>query len=224
MRNLLLILVIASIGFVSFAQPGPASIDPASMIKDSYDRTVTMKNGEMKNTLVVSHWQLHCSGFQPTVSLPAGDFHYEKPEAPGTSFVTMKGSGISSSMMAPVDLPENSVIQYFEACYIDVSNSSPNYSNCGLTFNLMRVADDGCPPDLIVKVVSSGTGQSPACPIKCSLQTLASGDPLALVNNKDYFYYVIVTSQDTQGQNQTCGDWESANLGLRGVEIEYTGK
>jgi len=139
MKKLLIISTLfLSINF-AFAQPGVASLEPANLIKDAENRTLTMQNGNMKNTPVVSHWQLHASGFQPTVGLGAGGFFLENTEHPEYSVVTQNaGAMVSASMMAPIDLPENAVIQYFEACYLDRS-AATNFPDCGIKFNFFRV-------------------------------------------------------------------------------------
>ncbi len=227
MKNLIFNLLVFIVSKTSFAQPGAANLEPANLIKDAENRTVTMQNGNMKNTPVISHWQLHGSGFQPTVSLGAGGFYLENTEHPEYSVVTQNvGAMVSASMMAPIDLPENAVIQYFEACYLDRS-AATNFPDCGLKFNFYRVADNDCPPELLgsVATIQSGNAQDP-CPIRCTTQTVVISDPKYVVNNKEYFYYVIATSFDDNGANgvQNCGNWATANLGIRGVEIEFTRK
>lgn len=227
MKNLIFVLLAILASEASMAQPGAASLEPANLIKDAENRTVTMQNGNLKNTPVVSHWQLHGSGFQPTVSLGAGGFYLENTEHPEYSVVTQNaGAMVSASMMAPVDLPENAVIQYFEACYLDRS-AATNFPDCGLKFNFFRVADNDCPPELLGSIVTiqSGNAQD-LCPIRCTTQTVVVSDPKYIVNNKEYFYYVVATSFDDNTVNgvQNCGNWATANLGIRGVEVEYARK
>jgi hypothetical protein len=221
----ILIVTLFFLTYWTFAQPGPATIAPASMIKDATERTVTMKNGEMKNTPVTSYWQLHASGFQPTISLGAGGFYMEYAENPEHSIVTQNaGNVVSASMMAPIALPHNADIVALEACYFDRSGQT-NFPDCSLKFNFFRVLDNGCPPELLGSIVSLASGQVPACPIRCTALTLVPATSL-IVNNKDYFYYLTVTSFDDNSANgvANCGNWATANLGVRGVQIEYKQK
>lgn len=224
MKTIFTILLLATVSH-TFAQPGPASIDPSSFIKDTQERTVTMKNGTMKNTPTVSHWQLHASGFQPTISLGAGGFFMEYAEHPEYSIVTQNaGNTQSASMMAPIDLPNNTEIQVLEACYMDRSGTT-NFPDCSLKFNFLRVADNGCPPELLGSIVSLGSGQDPTCPIRCTNLTLAPVTNL-IVDNDNYFYYVMITSFDDNGANGSanCGNWANASLGIRGIHIQYLQK
>jgi hypothetical protein len=222
MKNLLIFSVLFIFSKFSFAQPGVASIEPANLIKDAVDRTLTMKNGAVTNAPVVSHWQLHATGFQPTISMAAGGFYMESVEHPEFSYVTMTLTAANGSMMAPIDLPDNSEIRYFEACYMDKSGTSPNYANCGLKFTFYRVFENGCPPEALGSILSTNGGDI-NCPFKCT-QFPAPVSPIYTVNNKDYFYYVVVNSYDTQATGQQCGNWAQANLGVRGIEIEYARK
>jgi hypothetical protein len=227
MKKILIISTLLKSMNFAFAQPGAASLEPANLIKDAENRTVTMQNGNMKNTPVISHWQLHGSGFQPTTSLGPGGFFLENTEHPEYSVVTQNAGAVpSAGMMAPIDLPENAVIQYFEACYFDRS-AATNFPDCSLKFNFFRIADNGCPAELLASIVTiqSGNAQD-TCPIRCTTQTVVTSDPKYLVNNKDYFYYVVAISFDDNGANgvQNCGNWATANLGIRGVEIEYARK
>lgn len=227
MKKLISLFFYCQITTLAFAQPGPATLAPGNFIKDAENRTVSMQNGVMKNTPVVSHWQLHASGFQPTISLGAGGFYFEYGEFAQYSVVAMNGGNVpQSSMMAPIDLPENAAIQYFEACYFDRSASNPNQTteDCSIKFSFYRVAAEGCSPEVLGTIVSinSGTPQD-VCPIKCSLLTVP-GTSSFVVNNKDFFYYVLATSIDENGAvggNQNCGNWGTAKLGIRGIEIEY---
>ncbi|MFN8432356.1 MAG: hypothetical protein U0V04_20425 [Spirosomataceae bacterium] len=208
-----------------WAQNGVANIEPANLIKDSEERTVTMKNGNLKNTPIVSHWQLHASSFQPTISLGAGGFYMEYAEHPEYSIVTQNAGNVqSASMMAPIDLPHNSEVQVLEACYMDRSGTS-NFPDCSLKFNFLRVADNGCPPEVLGTIISLGSGQDPNCPIRCTNLTLAPAT-INTVNNQDYFYYVLVQSFDDNGANGTanCGNWANANIGIRGIQIQYLQK
>ena len=208
-----------------FAQNGVANIEPANLIKDAEERTVTMKNGNLKNTPTVSHWQLHATGFQPSISLAAGGFYMEYAEHPEYSIVTQNGGNVpSSSLMAPIDLPHNADIQVLEACFMDRSGTT-NFPDCSLKFNFLRVADNGCPPEVLGSIVSLASGQDPNCPIRC----LSISLPIAtinLVNNRDYFYYLTVQSLDDNSANgnSNCGNWAQANLGVRGVQIQYLQK
>jgi len=224
MKSLITILLF-SVVHQTFAQPGPASIMPSSMINDATERTVTMKNGVMKNTPTVSHWQLHASGFQPMIGLGAGGFYMEYAENPQYSIVTQNaGNTQSASMMAPIDLPHNSEIQILEACYLDRSGQT-NFPDCSLKFTFYRVADNGCPPETLGTIVSLASGQDPNCPIRCTNLTLSQAT-INIVNNQDYFYYVIAQSFDDNTANGTaaCGNWATASLGVRGISVQYNQK
>jgi hypothetical protein len=226
MKTLITFLLLG-LAHVIIAQPGPASIDPASIIKDTVNRTVTMKNGEMKNTAINSFWQLHGSGFQPMISLGAGSFYLTNNENADLSVVTLNaGNILTASMMAPVDLPHDADIVSFEACYQDQSLTT-NMPDCGIKFSLYRVVDNACPPELIGAVLSEGSGGAPAvCPVKCSAITFPFANLLLNVSNKKYFYYILATSLDVNGANGVinCGNWETAKLGVRGVSVEYKQK
>ncbi len=221
-----LLVTLLFLSIKTFAQPGPASMQPSNFIKDATERTVTMKNGDMKNTPVNSHWQLHGTGFQPMISLGAGGFYLEtSPENAAFSYVTQNAGNIpSASMMAPIDLPHNADIQSFEACYHDRSGLT-NFPDCSLKFTFYRVLDNGCPPEVLGAIVSLNSGQLAACPIRCTALTPAT-NPNLTVDNKEYFYYVIVSSFDDDGSNgnANCGNWTTANLGVRGIQIEYKQK
>jgi hypothetical protein len=229
-----IVLFFVALSLKAFAQPGVTLIDPANLIKDAEDRTLTMKDGNLKNTPVTSYWQLHASGFQSTMGLGAGGYSFTTivdGAAPGGgdlglyAYTLSPGNIPSASLMAPIDLPHNSEITALEACYFDRSGQSPNYSNCDLKFNFLRIIDNSCPPEVLGVISSLPSGNlDPNCPIRCTGITLASNPALLKVNNKDYFYYVVVTSSDTGGGNQMCGNWAAANLGLRGVQIQYLQK
>ncbi|MGL4630452.1 MAG: hypothetical protein ACRCVT_04525 [Leadbetterella sp.] len=222
MKTLLTFFLLA-LAHIIIAQPGPATMEPANFIKDTIDRTVTMKNGIIKNTAVTSHWQLHYSGFQPTVSVGAG-LQLIEPES--NVLQVNGGMGGSFSMMAPIDLPHNSEIQKFEACYYDRSLTTL-VPDCGLKFSFYRVLDDGCPPEVIANIQSVNSGNAAdLCPIRCT-PSIIPPPAQRLVNNNDYFYYVIVSSVDENGAvngQQNCGNWIQANLGLRGVSAEFLRK
>jgi hypothetical protein len=231
MKKLIIIFLIVQ--FKCFAQPGPALMQPSGFIKDGTDRTVTMKNGEMTNKPVTSYWQLHGSGFQSTVSLGAGGYKYETlidgggvgGADLGLFAVTMTGAGTSASMMAPIDLPHNSEMTAFEACYWDRSGQSPNFSNCDLKFTFYRIIDNSCPPEVLGVISSQPSGnQDVNCPIRCTAITLPPAAANLVVSNRDYFYYVIVSSTDSNGGGQMCGNWAAANLGIRGIQIEFKQK
>ena len=228
MKNLLIISVLFLSSLISFAQPGVASIEPANLIKDAENRTVTMQNGTVKNTPIVAYWQLHGSGFQPMSSVAAGAFYLQYSTLPQYSVVVLAVNTDSSALMAPVNLPDRSQIQNFEACFIDRSLQSPNYSNCDLVFTLFRVKDNSCPPEALATLVSEPSGQNPNCPIKCLTLGLDANLPQNLVDNKNYFYYVLAKSKDPVGvigaAPQQCGNWAQAFLGVRGVGIEYVRK
>ncbi len=229
MKNPLLVFILF-LSIKSFAQPGPASILPSSMIKDATERTVSMKNGEMKNTPVTSYWQLHASGFQPTVSLGANGYYFQTlidgggvgGADLGLYVYTMNAGNIpSASLIAPLDLPHNADITALEACYWDRSGLVANYSNCDLKFTFYRIIDNSCPPEVLGVISSLPSGNlDPNCPIRCTALTQIA-PAIMTVNNKDYFYYVTVTSTDTGGGGQSCGNWAAANLGIRGVQVEY---
>ncbi len=220
--------------FLAFAQPGPATIAPSSMIKDATERTVTMLNGEMKNTPVTSYWQLHASGFQPMISVGAGGYYFLNlvdGGAPaggdlGLYVYTLNAGNIpSASLTAPIDLPHNAEITALEACYWDRSGQSPNYANCDLKFTFYRIVDNSCPPEVLGIISSQPSGNLDVnCPIRCTAVTLPPAAPNRIVNNKDYFYYVVVASTDSGGGGQSCGNWAAANLGVRGIQIEYKQK
>lgn len=218
---------------ISVAQPGPATIAPSSFIKDSQDRTVTMKNGEMTNQPITSYWQLHGSGFQPMNNVGAGGYTFREiidGGAPGGAdlglwvYTLNAGNIPSAGLIAPIDLPHNSEIKAFEACYWDRSGQAANYSNCNIKFTFIRIKDFDCPPEILGTISSEPSGnQSQTCPIRCTSLTLASA-PNLIVNNKDYFYYVTAVSVDGNGGGQQCGNWQAANLGIRGIQIEFKQK
>ncbi len=69
----------------------------------------------------------------------------ENTEHPEYTVVTQNaGNILSSSMMAPIDLPHNVDIQAFKACYYDRSPQT-NFPDCSMIFTFYRVPDDGCP-------------------------------------------------------------------------------
>jgi hypothetical protein len=223
----LITFVFLGFAHILIAQPGPASILPSSFINDAEERTVTMKNGEMKNTPVISNWQLHASGFQPTISLATGGFFFESAESALLSVVTLNAGNIpSASMMAPVDLPHNSEIQSFKVCYRDQSNLT-NFPDCAIKFTFLRIPDDGCPPETLGSIVSTNFGVAAnQCPIRC-LSITPNPNANLTVNNKDYFYYVTATSIDENGAGgglNNCGNWDGAELAIRGVQVEYRQK
>jgi hypothetical protein len=231
MKKLSILLIFIS--FKIIAQPGPALMQPSGFIKDANDRTVTMKNGEMTNKPITSYWQLHGSGFQPMTSVGTGGYMFRELVDGGAPnggdlglwvYTLNPGNIPSAGLIAPLDLPHNSEITAFEACYWDRSGQAANYSNCDLKFTFYRIVDNSCPPEVLGSITSQPSGNSDVnCPIRCTSLTLA---PVAnlIVNNKDYFYYVTAISTDSGGGGQQCGNWLSANLGIRGVQIEFKQK